>query len=90
MPAAPLLNDPNEIEDAHDYAGVFRSAEGRELTFKTDGKRLLLMHGNEEIVLQRSAGDTFSIDAAGSVRGLQSHVRQKQAGSRGARASPRG
>ena len=59
LPAAPLLNDPNEIEDAHDYAGVFRSAEGRELTFKTDGKRLLLMHGNEEIVLQRSAGDTF-------------------------------
>ena len=59
LPAPEPLNDPSVVDDAQEYAGAFHAADGRDLLFKADGKRLLLMHGSEEIVLQRSAGDSF-------------------------------
>jgi CubicO group peptidase (beta-lactamase class C family) len=59
LPAAEVLKDAAEVENAGDYAGVFRNGYDKELLFKADGKRLLLMHGGEEIVLQRSEGDLF-------------------------------
>ena len=48
-----------EVNNASEYAGVFRSGDGRELLFKADGTRLLLVHGGEEILLQRGQGDSF-------------------------------
>jgi D-alanyl-D-alanine carboxypeptidase len=59
LPAAEPLKDPVEVENAGDFAGVFRRADGKELVFKADGKRLLLIQGNEEIVLQQGSGESF-------------------------------
>jgi D-alanyl-D-alanine carboxypeptidase len=55
LPTPVALADATEVENAHEYAGVFRSKDGRELTFKAEGKRLLL----KETVLQRKEGDSF-------------------------------
>jgi len=59
LPAAEPLKDPDEVDNAGDYAGAFRRADGKELLFKADGKRLLLIHGEEAIVLQQGSGDSF-------------------------------
>jgi D-alanyl-D-alanine carboxypeptidase len=59
LPAPALLTDATEVENAAEYAGVFRSSDGRELIFKAENKRLLLMDGAREIVLQRREGDSF-------------------------------
>jgi D-alanyl-D-alanine carboxypeptidase len=59
LPAAEALKNAAEIENAGNYAGVFRNGDGKELLFKADGTKLLLMRGGEEIVLQRSEGDLF-------------------------------
>jgi D-alanyl-D-alanine carboxypeptidase len=59
LPAAEQLKDQDAVDNAGDYAGVFRRADGKELLFKADGKKLLLMHGEEAIVLQQGSGDSF-------------------------------
>ncbi len=66
LPSAEALTDATEVDNASDYAGVFRSPGGKELTFKADGKRLLLLDGTSQIVLQRSSGDTFVSTRPGS------------------------
>jgi D-alanyl-D-alanine carboxypeptidase len=65
LPAAEAVADPAELDNASDYAGVFRTANGKELVFKANGKRLLL-DGAEQIVLQRSSGDSFVSTVPGS------------------------
>jgi D-alanyl-D-alanine carboxypeptidase len=59
LPPADPLGDPLEVENAADYAGSFRSADGRELIFKAEGKRLLLVDQGSEVALQRRGGDSF-------------------------------
>jgi CubicO group peptidase (beta-lactamase class C family) len=65
LPAPEALTDPAQVGNAADYAGVFRSASGKELVFKANGKTLLLS-GSEQIPLQRSSGDTFVSTVPGS------------------------
>ncbi len=59
LPAPEPLKNPDDVENAGEYAGTFRRADGKELVFKAEGKRLLLLHAGEEVVLQRSDGDSF-------------------------------
>ena len=59
LPAAVALTDATEVNNASEYAGVFRSSDGRELVFKAEGTKLLLVHAGEEILLQRGQGDSF-------------------------------
>jgi D-alanyl-D-alanine carboxypeptidase len=59
LPAPVALMDATEVENAGEYAGVFRSTDGRQLVFKAESKKLLLMEGDKEIVLQRKEGDSF-------------------------------
>jgi D-alanyl-D-alanine carboxypeptidase len=59
LPAPAVLADAVEVDNASEYAGVFRSGDGRELIFKVTGTRLALIDGSREIVLQREQGDTF-------------------------------
>jgi D-alanyl-D-alanine carboxypeptidase len=66
LPAPEALVDPAVVDNAADYAGVFRTAIGKELVFKANGKQLLLVDGAEQIVLQRSTGDTFVSTLPGS------------------------
>jgi D-alanyl-D-alanine carboxypeptidase len=80
LPAADPVADPAEVDNAGDYAGVFRSAHGRELAFKATGKKLLL-DGTEQIVLQRSSGDSFVSTVPGSFSTYSLiFVRQQPAG----------
>src|SRR5271156_124526 len=49
LPAAEPLGDPMEVENAGEYAGLFQSADGRQLLFKAEGKRLLLVDRGSEV-----------------------------------------
>jgi D-alanyl-D-alanine carboxypeptidase len=66
LPVPVALNDATEVENAGEYSGVFRSSDGRELVFKAENKRLLLMNAGEEIVLERKDGDTFLSTVSGA------------------------
>jgi D-alanyl-D-alanine carboxypeptidase len=66
MSAEVALTDAAVVENASEYTGVFRSRDGKELLFKADGTRLLLLHGGEQIVLQRGQGDSFLSTVWGS------------------------
>ena len=59
LPAAEPLPNPAEVENASEYVGRYLAVGGKELVFKADGKRLLLVQGTEEILLQRADGDSF-------------------------------
>ncbi len=59
LPAAVAVTDATEVNNASEYSGVFRSSDGRELLFKANGTKLLLVHAGEEILLQRGQGDSF-------------------------------
>jgi D-alanyl-D-alanine carboxypeptidase len=59
LPAVVALADATEVNNAGEYAGGYRSSDGNELLFKADGTKLLLLHGGEQIPLQRGQGDSF-------------------------------
>jgi D-alanyl-D-alanine carboxypeptidase len=59
LPAAEPLANPMEVENAGDYAGLFQSADGRQLLLKAESKRLLLVDRGSEVALQRRGGDSF-------------------------------
>ena len=66
LPAAEPLNNAAEVDNAHEYVGVFRSGDGKELLFKAEGGRLLLMSGGKEIPLEHTEGDSFISTVQGS------------------------
>ncbi len=59
LPEPEPLRDPAEMDNASEYAGTFRGAEGKELNFTATGKKLFLVHETQQILLQRSDGDVF-------------------------------
>jgi hypothetical protein len=65
LPAAEVLPNPAEVDNAGDYAGRYLAVGGKELVFKADGKRLVLQQGSQEIALQRGDGDAFVSTAEG-------------------------
>ena len=69
LPAPAALLDVVEVDNAREYAGIFRNIDGRELLFsrRTD-KKLLLVDGAREIVLAaRTTGDSFVSTVQGFV-----------------------
>jgi D-alanyl-D-alanine carboxypeptidase len=89
MPAAEPLKDPDEVENAVDYLGAFRRADGKELLFKMNGRKLLLVNGTQEIVLQRTAGDSFvSTVQSAFAEYTITFGREKPAGGEAAKAAP--
>jgi D-alanyl-D-alanine carboxypeptidase len=66
LPLVVPVADAAEVENAGEYSGVFHSPDGRELLFKAEGTRLLLLHAGQEIPLQRSQGDSFLSTMQGS------------------------
>ena len=85
LPAAEPIADPAE-DNAGEYTGVFRSANGKELVFRANGKKLLL-DGTEQIVLQRSSGDIFVSTVPGSFSGYSLIFARQQPGD-GTKPSP--
>jgi len=58
-PAAPP--SPEEVKNAADYAGVYTSPDGKKLEFVTEGSKLILLHTNRRVVLERAGGDRFIV-----------------------------
>jgi hypothetical protein len=67
LPASPAINNPNEIDNAADYAGTFLAESSRKLTFAANGKALSLVMDGKLIPLQRVSGDSFLSTIPGSM-----------------------
>jgi CubicO group peptidase (beta-lactamase class C family) len=52
---------PDEVKNAADYAGLYTSPDGKKLEFAAEGEKLILLHGNRRIVLERAAPDLFFV-----------------------------
>lgn len=89
MPAAEPLKDPDDVENAVDYIGTFRRADGKQLSFRMNGRKLLLVNGTQEIVLQRTAGDSFVSTIQGAFADYTiTFGREKPATGQAAKAAP--
>ena len=58
-PAPPPAAD--EVKNAADYAGSFSSPDGKKLELAAEGNKLVLVHGNRRVVLERVAPDRFLV-----------------------------
>ncbi|HEV8429593.1 MAG TPA: serine hydrolase domain-containing protein [Pyrinomonadaceae bacterium] len=59
-PAPPPASD--EVKNAIDYAGTFTSPDGKKLELAAEGNKLILVHANRRIVLERvGSGDRFLV-----------------------------
>jgi len=61
-PAAPELNDPREVKNAADYAGVFETPSGRKLQVVAEGSALSISVADRKIPLESLGGDRFLAD----------------------------
>jgi len=61
-PAAPELNDPREVKNASDFAGVFESPSGGKLQVFANGSALNIAVGDRRIPLESMGGDSFLAD----------------------------
>ena len=52
---------PDEVKNAADYAGVYTSIDGKKLELAAEGDRLVLLHANRRITLERAGGDRFIV-----------------------------
>src|SRR5688500_555397 len=60
LPEAPAPpSSPMVIKNAADYAGTFKTLDGKKLELVADGAKLVLVHGSERIEMERSGGDVF-------------------------------
>lgn len=59
LPDQPPIADPQQMDQAADYAGIFTAPDGRAMVFVAREKRLFVVDEGEEIPLQHASGDTF-------------------------------
>jgi Beta-lactamase len=69
---------PDETANAADYAGVFTSTDGRKIELVAEGKKLILVHANRRVVLERSGGDRFIVKHPDFETYLLGFVRENQ------------
>lgn len=61
-PAPPEINDPRQIKNASDFAGVFESPSGRKVEIVAEGSTLSIITGDKKIPLESQGGDVFLAD----------------------------
>jgi D-alanyl-D-alanine carboxypeptidase len=62
LPEAPAPPPaPDDIKNAADYAGTYTSLEGKKLELVAESNKLVLVHANRRVVLERVAGDRFIV-----------------------------
>jgi CubicO group peptidase (beta-lactamase class C family) len=61
-PAPPALNNPREVKNASDFAGLFETASGSKLQVLADGSALSIVAGDKRIQLELLGGDAFLAD----------------------------
>ena len=57
----PAIQEPASVDNAADYAGVYRSGQ-RQLTLTAESDKLLLSHADQRIALERRGGDCFYVN----------------------------
>lgn len=60
LPPIPSIASPTKVENAEEYAGIYRSGD-RSLTFVAEANTLILDHEGEHLVLERFGMDSFYI-----------------------------
>jgi CubicO group peptidase (beta-lactamase class C family) len=58
-PASPA--SPDIVKNAADYAGLYMTTDGKKLELSAEGDKLILVHGNRRIVLERAGTDRFFV-----------------------------
>ena len=62
LPDAPAPPpSPDEVRNAGDYAGTYTSLDGKKLELVAEGNKLVLVHANRRVVLERASGDRFIV-----------------------------
>ena len=69
---------PDEVKNAADYAGTFTSLDGKKLGLAAEGNKLILVHANRRIVLERVGGDRFLVKHPDFDTYLLGFVRENQ------------
>jgi CubicO group peptidase (beta-lactamase class C family) len=59
LPAVPEIRPPLECDNAGEYAGTYSTPDGKVLTLKANGNRLVLLHNGREVALEPRDGDSF-------------------------------
>lgn len=63
LPAIPFpLPSPYKISNAADFAGTFKSADGRKLVLAAQGDQLKLEHNGQRILLEQAGRDRFIVN----------------------------
>ena len=75
-PAPPPAVD--EVKNAADYAGTYTTLDGKKLEVVADGSKLILVHANRRIVLERAGGDRFIVKHPDFDTYLLGFVRENQ------------
>src|SRR5215212_7921379 len=75
-PAPPPAVD--EVKNAADYAGTFTSPDGKKVELVAEGNKLMLVHANRRIVLERGGGDRFIVKHPDFDTFLLGFVRENQ------------
>ncbi len=76
LPAAPPA--PDDVKNAADYAGSFTTLDGKKLELVAEGNKLILVHANRRIVLERVGGDRFLVKHPDFDTYLLGFVRENQ------------
>lgn len=62
LPAMPAMSPaPDLVQNASDYAGTFSATAEKKITLVAEGTRLLLVHDNKRIPLERVGPDSFIV-----------------------------
>lgn len=76
LPAPPPA--PDEIRNAADYAGTYTSLDAKKLELVAEGNKLVLVHANRRVVLERVSGDWFIVKHPDFETFLLGFVRENQ------------
>jgi CubicO group peptidase (beta-lactamase class C family) len=69
---------PDEVKNAADYSGIYTAPDGKKLELAAEGEKLILVHHNRRIVLERAGGDRFIVKHPDFDRFLLGFVRENQ------------
>jgi CubicO group peptidase (beta-lactamase class C family) len=69
---------PDEVKNAAEYAGTYTSLDGKKLELVAEGNKLVLVHANRRIVLERAGADRFLVKHPDFETFLLGFVRENQ------------
>jgi len=59
LPAQPIVKSATDVENGSDYAGTFRSSDGKTLVFAVEGRELFLQHQKRHLALENAGDGNF-------------------------------